>query len=798
MHQPQNWKMIESQPPKVGALPSGLKISDKVDNQPVEEKIEVEAEKVLGKPHGEIPGVRPSKPTPLQREKGFKQNPLHKEVPVKPGNLAPQNAPPPVPPGAQAGALNSPPGAAQHRAENYKEKIIPLKSSGIMTGLVEGFKNSPNASVKEVRPLMEEFLEMALSAKSGRVTSNAHLKSLLDTLTSTPQAQKLLKSSSSFKKQHRSLEARLSPQSSSNVTLDSKHVSLQIAKGNREVADFAKLPIEKLAPSLANEMSMLQGGVEPKFGQARANILDYTLSKVNSMKELSGEERASFVMDMLNLATSAEAEGLPQGAELRAVLVSKFPYLVQARTALPNLNAEQLSQLETEADAKVAELKAQTHENAVNNLMRSQLAKTDLSQTLEDLSTEQLKSLETDTRKAIINNSVQQFISLMVSPQKSPQQQEAKEAFIMAGHSMGWGKDDLKGVHIFEQFHVVYPKLTPLEQKNVMELVADYVNTGASLPAKAGDQNILKGHLHTLLALGPHHLDHDTFVKLSNYIASPSKDLIQPQVPPEKDPRSTDELLQLTKTNYQSSPYKMTEKNADSIYRDMAAMREKAFTELSLTEFDVGTGPGITKFTDQFNQMSSFLIDQVLLCSDKDRASVVSKLVQVADLAVQNNRFDVALIVVSALSHSSVGRLRLEGKISPEQNARLKVIEDIVGPRDTNQKALRSGLKTAKENGAPALPLVSTILKDLTFTRDGNKPVLPASEDNPLGTFNSGSLLIYAQNKRGIKDFKDGLIQNPTQGTPDQDQLAQLISQPRPGGEDVQYQRSYEILPRRK
>ncbi len=663
-----------------------------------------------------------------------------------------------------------PPSIAQamdHRQKHYQN--ITLKNASPTTqaaSLLAGIQANPKAKTVFVRPLAEALMNNLLEARKQGSAPAQELKTQFDSLTKTPQVKELLKASKSFRQAHQAVSKQLNASGGEphQSELTAQQAAIHIGRGNLNMIDVDQHSLQNLAVALGQEMRMLEGGTDTNAKQARANLMEFALKNLPQISaDLSDAEKAALVSGILTLAKSAELQNVEGADRLKALVDHKFPATAKLIQEQPLLSLE-------EVEAKITEAK----------------------------------------QKALISSTRQLIDKMTLSD--GPEQKELRDAFILGGNIMKWGSGNLKGVNIFEQFHIIYPSLKPLQQNNVLRLVSDYLNANASLPNSVVDQEQLKGHIQQLLntAESAGNIEDQTRSTLSNYVTSPSKggDFLK-MPPPSHKPITT--LVEEAKNEVLG--YRLNARQPNKIFEDMASLYEDAFSNISLSELDQhdakNSNPQLDKIVNLSKQITNLVRHEILFgtgTSDSITAKnhieiVTANAIQVAERAVEAHHYEVGGAIISALG-GELSRLTNEVKLSDEAKATLQRLNTLYDPTGGSRN-LRAAIASAHEAGAVVFPALPVVFGLLTAATEGNATTIQGDEQNPTQV-NSQRLLIYAKVKQSISNFVGGSHEQ-RKGTSDKNLLAdtfeQLALQDAKWGEeskksDIQYARSLEIKPR--
>jgi hypothetical protein len=132
-------------------------------------------------------------------------------------------------------------------------------------------------------------------------------------------------------------------------------------------------------------------------------------------------------------------------------------------------------------------------------------------------------------------------------------------------------------------------------------------------------------------------------------------------------------------------------------------------------------GQPLSAIAARFNEVSNWVATQVLnMPSTKHQAKIIKRFIRIAEILLQMNNFQSMVQILSGLYNSSVARLkRAWANLSTSVTDTLKRIEEVMSPSQ-NFHNYREIIKEAVAQNKPVIPYVPLILRDLTFTQEGN------------------------------------------------------------------------------
>mmetsp|Transcript_15871 Transcript_15871/g.47673 ORF Transcript_15871/g.47673 Transcript_15871/m.47673 type:complete len:1703 (-) Transcript_15871:102-5210(-) len=131
------------------------------------------------------------------------------------------------------------------------------------------------------------------------------------------------------------------------------------------------------------------------------------------------------------------------------------------------------------------------------------------------------------------------------------------------------------------------------------------------------------------------------------------------------------------------------------------------------------TSPLLHTCIRRFNQVSLWVTTCILSEEDpKERASLMTKFIDVAEHMREINNFSGIVQITSGLNNSPISRLKNSWKlVSDRKWETLRSLNTLMSP-DQNQAQYR---RVFGESSLPAIPFQAVLLRDLTFIEDGNR-----------------------------------------------------------------------------
>ncbi|KAL6061693.1 Ras guanine nucleotide exchange factor bud5 [Balamuthia mandrillaris] len=129
--------------------------------------------------------------------------------------------------------------------------------------------------------------------------------------------------------------------------------------------------------------------------------------------------------------------------------------------------------------------------------------------------------------------------------------------------------------------------------------------------------------------------------------------------------------------------------------------------------------PNVTTYISRFNELSYWVVTEILMTRKKDQTAVLRKFIRLASCFLQLNNFNSVITILSALNNSTIRRLRDTWDLLSEKDMALfRSLEDLF----SSQQNFSSYFQEFKKRPFPKLPYFALFLRDCTFILDGNKP----------------------------------------------------------------------------
>ncbi|KAL6075926.1 hypothetical protein QOT17_003235 [Balamuthia mandrillaris] len=129
--------------------------------------------------------------------------------------------------------------------------------------------------------------------------------------------------------------------------------------------------------------------------------------------------------------------------------------------------------------------------------------------------------------------------------------------------------------------------------------------------------------------------------------------------------------------------------------------------------------PNITAYIARFNEMSYWVVTEILMTRRKEQMIVLRKFIRLAYCFLQLNNFNSLLTIMSALNNSTIRRLKDAWAALPEKEmTSFRSMEEML----SNQQNFSNYFQEFKKRPLPKLPYFALFLRDCTFIHDGNKP----------------------------------------------------------------------------
>lgn len=340
--------------------------------------------------------------------------------------------------------------------------------------------------------------------------------------------------------------------------------------------------------------------------------------------------------------------------------------------------------------------------------------------------------------------------------------------------------------------------VSPEYKDNLLQFTIDYLDQGHSIPIHPAEKEALIQQINTLIALtGGDPALEEKAAKLGglvNKVFAPAEaagELVDVGEPVDYD--------------FQALP-------VAQIYADLAAIMEEKFLDIDLAEFDrQGWNKDSTKefaTTNSanigvFNRITKFLVFQVVRASEagtteekqQQAAAAVKKVLELAQLALDNHNVSLTASIAGAIADSAVNRLIPSEKASPIKdllNERDFEIMKQMGAMTSNEASYQTQRNEVIQsflNRDRLVPYTGVYFTDLTFLDDGNP------DRTADGLINGSKIFNIALIKKSIGMLQDNLREKPKAATATKPQLANVLNQPLETANEL-YDRSLGILPR--
>ena len=200
-------------------------------------------------------------------------------------------------------------------------------------------------------------------------------------------------------------------------------------------------------------------------------------------------------------------------------------------------------------------------------------------------------------------------------------------------------------------------------------------------------------------------------------------------------------VLQLKKSRIKPSPFRklasqqsgvsgVVEQKAAVVAQWLTVLEWRDFSSVKPYEIVAHTSSsyhstGLGRMADRFNAISQFFVEEILLTDDVRKAAmVVEWLISLAHSLIHLNNFQSAAQILSALGDVSVSRLRSVFKqVSTSSRKQLEEYSALLSVQN-NYKNYRERAKKTLKDGKPTIPYIAVLLRDVTFTKDGNPDML--------------------------------------------------------------------------
>uniref|UniRef100_A0AAY4CIC7 Rap guanine nucleotide exchange factor (GEF) 3 n=1 Tax=Denticeps clupeoides TaxID=299321 RepID=A0AAY4CIC7_9TELE len=136
-------------------------------------------------------------------------------------------------------------------------------------------------------------------------------------------------------------------------------------------------------------------------------------------------------------------------------------------------------------------------------------------------------------------------------------------------------------------------------------------------------------------------------------------------------------------------------------------------------KFPGTTTANLERFVRRFNEVQYWVVTELCLCADLvKRAALLKKFIKMATVLKEQKNLNSFFAVMFGLSNSAVQRLQRTWEKVPNKIKRIYCVYERLMDPSRNHRAYR--LTVAKLN-TPYIPFMPLLLKDVTFTHEGNK-----------------------------------------------------------------------------
>ena len=168
--------------------------------------------------------------------------------------------------------------------------------------------------------------------------------------------------------------------------------------------------------------------------------------------------------------------------------------------------------------------------------------------------------------------------------------------------------------------------------------------------------------------------------------------------------------------------------NSSDIAKELTRISYNILSEIKPKEFFKGvftkknkniTSPNITEITNRFNQLSFWLIEEILSYDyPNDRAKVIEKFIDIGKELINLNNFNDAMSIVSGLGQMIVNNLNQSWKyVSKQSNAVFEKLKNILNFQD-NYKNIRDKIDECLQNNIPYIPFLGPYNKRICFLEE--------------------------------------------------------------------------------
>ncbi|KAL6069486.1 Rap guanine nucleotide exchange factor 4 [Balamuthia mandrillaris] len=129
--------------------------------------------------------------------------------------------------------------------------------------------------------------------------------------------------------------------------------------------------------------------------------------------------------------------------------------------------------------------------------------------------------------------------------------------------------------------------------------------------------------------------------------------------------------------------------------------------------------PNITAYIARFNEVSYWVVTEILMTRRKEQAMVLRKFIRLANGFLHLNNFNGMIMIMSALNNSTIVRLKdAWAGLGEKEMATFRNLEELL----CNQQNFSNYFQEFKKRPFPKVPYFALFLRDCTFINDGNKP----------------------------------------------------------------------------
>ena len=174
--------------------------------------------------------------------------------------------------------------------------------------------------------------------------------------------------------------------------------------------------------------------------------------------------------------------------------------------------------------------------------------------------------------------------------------------------------------------------------------------------------------------------------------------------------------------------FNILEYNSNDIAKELTRISYNILSKIQPKEFFKGvftknnknvTSPNITAITKRFNQLSFWLIEEILSYDyPNDRAQIIEKFIDIGKELIDLNNFNDGMCIISGLGQMIINNLKQSWKnVSKKSNNVFQNLKNILNFQD-NYKVIRDRIDDCLQNNIPYIPFLGPYNKRICFLEE--------------------------------------------------------------------------------